>query len=238
MTNCLVTGNSASQSGGGVCGGLLNNCTVSSNTAYSGGGVSLPVSGTTYLTNCIVFYNSATSGPNYLPGPFFSHCCTAPPPQGTGNITNEPNFLDLTNGDFHLQTNSPCINAGLNSAVVSPTDLDGNPRIVSGKVDMGAYEFQGTGSVISYAWLQHYALPTDGSADYIDSDGDGMKNWQEWDCGTDPTNPLSVLRLLAPSITSTNATLTWQSVSGVNYSLERSANLAAPFMLLGTNIVG
>ncbi len=29
-----------------------------------------------------------------------------------------------------------------------------------------------------------------------------------------------------------------QSVAGVDYSLERSANLASPFMLLATNIVG
>ncbi len=44
-----------------------------------------------------------------------------------------------------------------------------------------------------------------------------MNNWQEWICGTCPTNPLSALRLLLPSITSTNATVMWQSVSGVNY---------------------
>ncbi len=41
-------------------------------------------------------------------------------------------------------------------------------------------------------------------------------------CGTCPTNQLSALRLLAPFVTSTNATVTWQSVAGVNYFLERS----------------
>ena len=93
-------------------------------------------------------------------------------------------------------------------------------------MDIGAYEFQGTGSVISYAWLQQYGLPTDGSADYADPDGDGLNNWQEWRCGTDPTNALSALRLLSAPPTGTNVTVSWQSVAGVNYFLERSTNLA------------
>jgi hypothetical protein len=48
--------------------------------------------------------------------------------------------------------------------------------------------------------------------------------------------------MLSPSITSTiwgtKMILTWQSVAGVNYFLERSANLASPFTLLSTNLVG
>ena len=116
------------------------------------------------------------------------------PTNGVGNITNAPLFVDQANGNLRLQTNSPCINAGQQCLCAGPTDLDGNPRIVSGTVDIGAYEFQGTGSLISYAWLQQYGLPTDGSADFTDSDGDGLNNWQEWRCGTDPTNANSALR--------------------------------------------
>ena len=81
-------------------------------------------------------------------------------------------------------------------------------------------------------------LPTDGSADYADPDHDGMNNWQEWICGTDPTNALSPLRMVSAVPTSTNPTVTWQSVAGVDCFLERIANLAAPFTLLATNIVG
>jgi hypothetical protein len=67
-----------------------------------------------------------------------------------------------------------------------------------------------------------------------------MNNWQEWRCGTDPTRALSVLRLLAPSLNGTNVTVSWQSVAGANYFLERGSNLTAlaAFTLLATNIVG
>ena len=93
------------------------------------------------------------------------YCCTTPLPAGSGNITNEPAFLDLANGDFHLQSNSPCINSGNNKYVTSATDLDGNPRIVGGTVDIGAYEYQTPVSKISYAWLQQYALPINTNID-------------------------------------------------------------------------
>ena len=101
--------------------------------------------------------------------------------------------MDYAGGNLRLQSNSPCINAGHNAYAPGPTDLDGLPRIVSGTVDIGAYEFQGPGSVISYAWLQQYGLPTDGSADATDPDADGLNTWQEWRCQTDPTNALSVV---------------------------------------------
>jgi hypothetical protein len=119
-------------------------------------------------------------------------------------------------------------------------DLDANPRLVSGTVDIGAYEFQGAGSMISYAWLQQFGLPTDGSADATDPDTDGHNTWQEWRCGTCPTNALSVLRLLSASHDGTNVTVTWQSIAGVNYFLERSTNLAATprFTPLATNLPG
>jgi hypothetical protein len=118
--------------------------------------------------------------------------------------------------------------------------LDDKLRIVGGTVDIGAYEFQSPISIISYAWLQQYNLPTDGSADFADLDGDGLNNLQEWRCGTDPTNPISALRLLVPVRGATNVTVTWQSVAGVNYFLERSTSLAAPsaFTLVATNIDG
>jgi hypothetical protein len=168
-----------------------------------------------------------------------NYCCTTPlPTNGVGNISNAPLFVDYAAGNLRLQSNSPCINAGLNAYAPDPTDLDGNPRIVNGTVDIGAYEYQGMGSVISYAWLQQYGLLTDGSADSLDPDHDGMNNWQEWRCGTCPTNALSALRLVSAAPEGTNVTVTWQSVAGVNYVLERSTNLASAFVPLATCVPG
>jgi Bacterial TSP3 repeat len=144
------------------------------------------------------------------------------------------------NGRIDARFNSPCINAGNNTYVSVTNDLDGNPRIAGGTVDIGAYEYQTPTSILSYAWLQQYGLPTDGSADFADTDGDGMSNWQEWRAGTDPTNALSILRLLTPATNGTNVTVTWQSVNTRTYYLQRAADLQAnpAFSTIGSNIVG
>jgi hypothetical protein len=48
------------------------------------------------------------------------------------------------------------------------------------------------------------------------------------------------LRLLTTSPAGTNVTVTWQSVEGVSYFVERSTNLSAtlPFTLLAPNLPG
>ncbi|MFH1896805.1 MAG: right-handed parallel beta-helix repeat-containing protein [Candidatus Desantisbacteria bacterium] len=68
---------------------------------------------------------------------------------GTHAISANPQFI--TSSNYHLQSSSPCINSGSNTAPGisgTSTDKDGNPRIVNGTVDMGAYEYQGTQSVL------------------------------------------------------------------------------------------
>jgi hypothetical protein len=247
LYNCTLSGNSATafecggsgSVGGGADGCTLYNCTLSGNGAESGGGAF----GST-LYNCIVYFNTSyldtsSGATNFDSSSILNYCCTTPlPTNGVGNITNAPLFVDSANGNLRLQSNSPCINAGNNTYVTTTTDLDGRPRIVGGTVDMGAYECQSPALLDFYNWLQTYGLSTSALSVYADSDGDGMNNWQEWVCGTNPTNRLSVLRLLSPSITGTKLTVTWQSVAGVNYFLVRSTNPAAPFTLLATNILG
>jgi hypothetical protein len=237
MFDCVIRNNSSSGNGAGASGSVLVNCTVVSNSTPNGSGGGGGINGGS-ASNSIIYYNSSAKGSNFLNIQQMYYCCTAPLPSGGfGNITNQPGFVDLPNGDLHLQSNSACINSGNNSYVTTSTDFDGNPRIAGGTVDIGAYEFQSPASIISYAYLQQYGLPTDGSADNLDSDGDHMNNWQEWKAGTNPTDATSLLQLASPSNSVSGVTVTWQSVTNVIYYLQCSTNLPA-FTCIQSNIVG
>jgi PKD repeat protein len=259
FNNCLFTGNAATYGGAvaavSYCGEVfLNNCTVCGNSAsFQGGGLEsftspfMPMYAPSIVlaSNCIVYGNTAPTGSNYFANGILTlnYCCTAPLPSGgINNFTNDPLFMNPAAGDYHLQSNSPCINAGNNYYVTSTTDLDGNARIVGGTVDIGAYEFQSPVSRISYAWLQQYGLPISTNTDFSDADNDGMNNWQEWRTGTNPTNALSVLKMAsaAPTNSPPGLVVTWQSVSGITYFLQRGTNLGAQpaFSTIQSNIAG
>jgi predicted outer membrane repeat protein len=62
-----------------------------------------------------------------------------------GNITDDPAFIDPTEMDYSLNWNSPCIEAGKEDTTglyLPINDLNGNPRLVNPRIDLGAYEFQ------------------------------------------------------------------------------------------------
>jgi len=65
---------------------------------------------------------------------------------GTGKDTHSqfasPQFVSVTAPNFDISTSSPAINAGTNlgSTVVGTLDFSGNPRVVNGTINIGAYE--------------------------------------------------------------------------------------------------
>ena len=94
------------------------------------------------MTNCIVrgSSNLINSGTSVI----YSNVEGGFP--GTGNIDADPCFVDSANGDYHLSPNSPCIDTGnpLYSPSSGETDIDGEPRVMGGRVDMGVDEFTST----------------------------------------------------------------------------------------------
>ena len=132
---------------------MITNCTLTDNKATNGDALySYGQAGNESLLaviNCVIWdngsseiYNSSYStltisysdfNDSKVTGNFTSTC----------NINSDPLFKSVSMGDFHLDVNSPCINAGDPDyvAVLNETDLDANNRVLGGCIDMGAYEF-------------------------------------------------------------------------------------------------
>lgn len=154
VRNCLVVGNTATNKAGGIAcvhgGGLVQvqNCTVASNRAGYGGGFHASGGGICTIENTVVWANSSVDArfPN-IEGDYrrmeFLHCCTPDLTDlpGTGNFEDDPEFLSVAKGDFHVSVASPCINAGTNGEwMATGIDFDDNARLVGPAVDVGVYE--------------------------------------------------------------------------------------------------
>jgi len=192
--NCIIAGNAAEYSGGGVAAGSVYNSLIQNNTAAYGGGAGVNCS----LYNCTVNGNSGSiksggvnlctlrnsivwgnttdgTDPNWYSSSF-NYCCTTPlPVNGMGNISSDPQFVAAT--DLHLNSASPALDSGYlgyQSELVD-SDIDQNPRVLasdvsgSAQIDMGAYEYLNINA---------------------DSDGDGMPDGWELDYGFNPVSDL------------------------------------------------
>jgi hypothetical protein len=53
-----------------------------------------------------------------------------------------PDFVEAATNNFHLTSSSPALKKGLllSSSIVGTEDLDGNPRVLNGTIDLGCYE--------------------------------------------------------------------------------------------------
>jgi hypothetical protein len=136
FVNNTVSGNAGAESGVYIT-GFESQVQLFNNIITAAASLPAVLCDTTYSSIPPVFdhndlFNSA--------GPAASGSCSQV--VGTaGNISADPKFAAA--GDYHLQSSSPAIDAGNNSAPALPaTDLDGKPRISGVAADQGAYEFQ------------------------------------------------------------------------------------------------
>lgn len=83
------------------------------------------------------------------------------------------------------------------------------------------------------AWeLRYYGsttVTTGSAAGSTDSDGDGATDYQESLAGTDPTSPISKLRITSLTLNGSNTTLTWQTVGGRSNVVQSTTNLTTGF---------
>ncbi len=145
LTNCIIGQNSSSLGGGIFCAGVssptLTNCTIYGNEAAEGGGLLCKYSAPELLNSVVwgnlpdqfmfTVWGSAKASFSNIQGGF----------PGIGNIDADPLFIGGDPFDYHLSSQSLCIDAGTDVSA-SPTDLDGKQRPRGGGVDMGAYEYQ------------------------------------------------------------------------------------------------
>ena len=159
VTNCTFSGNSARYDGGGVCAyhsyQTLTNCILWGNTDSSGTGESAQIfcEAAEVTFSCI-----QDDDPNdaYVPFEWDSNdniddnpMFVREPDDGGDGWGDDPSTPDVNEGDnddfgdLHLQSSSPCINAGNPLTAITPdsADIDGQLRIMGGIVDIGADEF-------------------------------------------------------------------------------------------------
>jgi len=148
VANCLFAGNQADGIDATGQDSIVNN-TVSCN---GGAGLGLGAEQGTVANNIFAFNGQGVANPNGgTTVPTFSNndaygntsggYSGIPDPTGaSGNVSADPLFVDRVNGDFHLATGSPCLDAGNDALAIGPSTLDGMPRTLGAHVDIGAYE--------------------------------------------------------------------------------------------------
>jgi len=156
LTRCTVTDNFATTNGGGVdnhSASTLDNCVFTRNVASTGGAVAnysvLTTTASTFSGNSALtggaFYNDFASAT--LTDDIFwndtgeiaqisfgsqitaTYCDIQGGFTGLGNINLDPAFVSPSWGDFRLQPGSPCVSAGTQISLNSPTDRDGKARV-------------------------------------------------------------------------------------------------------------
>lgn len=172
LTNVVFHDNT-SESGGGMynyvdASPLLTNVTFSRNVATIDGGAMRNAGGSSpTLHNSIVWGNAALGTGHQIAnhaaatvtlryslyGDAVGDIVEGGGVVAENCLTESPRFINAAERDLRLMTGSHAINAGDPDTVEdifpsagdgSPLDLDGADRVVGGRIDIGAYEHQGT----------------------------------------------------------------------------------------------
>ncbi len=148
LANCVLVNNDAN-TGAGIYANHTNldlvNCTVLNNTDLTLGGI-VVVDANMNITNSILWGNlpqqiQVINGNE----PNVTYSCVEGGCPGLGNRVDDLRFLawpddSMDYDNYHLDANSPCVDAGDPCAVVGHFDIDLQERIVGAGVDMGADE--------------------------------------------------------------------------------------------------
>ena len=164
IVNCTFSNNTAAGNGGAIsfdtAAPIITNCTFSNNSASGDGGAiacTSPLSGTA-VANSILWGDSPDEiSCNSEISVTYSDIQGGY--TGEGNINADPMFVDEGNGDLHLLKDSPCIDAGDNSALALPaTDSDGDDR----KMDDPAVDDAGNGTppIVDMGADEYLSSPT------------------------------------------------------------------------------
>ena len=181
----------------------LTNCTFSGNVAVGSGGAVFneATADNSTLVNCILWGNRDSFGTEESSqiwseqpsGAVVDYSCIqglTGALGGVGNTGDDP----LLTPDGHLKLGSPCIETGDPAFVVdpgAPTDMDGEDRILGGRVDMGVDEFLDTDGDGLPDWLEiEISGSTTGADPDGDPDDDGLTSLAEYELySSDPTAP-------------------------------------------------
>jgi parallel beta-helix repeat protein len=123
---------------------LVRNNTIYGNIPY---GIYVAQGFDPCLINDIVYGNGTGPSKNIysewgLSGVSASYCCIGGGFAGTSNISCDPCFRNPDANDYRLRDDSNCIDAGSPlEGYAGETDIDGRPRVIYGRVDMGASEW-------------------------------------------------------------------------------------------------
>ncbi len=158
VTNCLIAANTtistssaanALGGGGGIAfvstNAAITNCTIVNNgSAHNRGGLYVFLgSSPATVRNCILWGNTGSQVDGA--GLTLTFCDVQGAYAGLGNLSANPNLT----ADLHLPPTSPCLNTGDPAYLpaTGETDIDWQPRVIAGRVDIGADEWTYAGDI-------------------------------------------------------------------------------------------